>query len=1744
MLDPTRRESWRSLLEGLPADAPFRGVVHLVALDGHGAAASPPDMAEDVTRAASTALALVQGIIDARVTPSAGVWFVTRGAQVLEQDIVGRVSGELAGATLWGFGKVMSKEAAHLRPRLIDLDPGPGATAPSGLADELLFPDRETHVAWRGGARHAARLVRGGAGNARLALPDGTQWGIGSDDPEAGLAALWAKPRSGAALEPGEVRVAVEAMGLNFADMLLGMGAVPYNREMGREMYGRVLETAEDVEGLSAGDPVVGMGFGSFTPEMVTRAAMVAPAPAGFSVPALATVPICFVTAELAFEIAELSAGERVLVHAGAGGVGLAAVQLARAAGAEVFATASAPKQPYLRSLGVAHVFDSRQTGFGSAILDATGGEGVDVVLNSLTGEGFIEASLSCLGSGGRFVEISKRGIWSEEEMSASRPDIAYSILDLDDLKWSDPARVGASLSRVVTRLSAGELTPLPHTVWPLAEIRSAMEVMRGARHIGKNVLRMPPLARDSLRGDRTYLVTGGLGGIGCAVARWLAGNGAGAIVLNGRRDPDTAALEVIRELRESGADVRVEVVDVTDFAAVDDMLARIDASPAPLGGVVHSVGVLSDGVIENQTWERFEKVLWPKVLGAWHLHQATSNRDLDMFVLFSSVTGVLGNSGQANHAAANAFLDQLAAHRHALGLPGQAIAWGAWSGIGEAEEHRERIERRLAYSGTGWITPEQGIEAFDRLVRQDLTASTVTAVEWSVIAQELEIRPPFLEDLLVAPRTEDHEIEDATLFTGLLPQLRDAPAGEKENVLAAFIQRELTAVLRLASPPPTSAGFFDLGMDSLMAVELRNRLNRAFAGAYTVSNTIVFDHSSIADLARHLAKEVAALTDSPPLPEQSRPSRSRPPDRREHEGMAVVGMACRFPGAGDLSSYWEQLMAGADLITEGRPDFGSWGGPDGNSDAEHPACRWGGYVGGLDRFDARFFGIRPIDAESMDPQQRMLLETSWHALEDAGIDADGLRGGRAGVYAGMNPSEYQDLTIASGAEVGYIGTMSSFAVGRVAFALGLMGPAVPVELNCAASLVAVHEAFSALKQGEVDLAVVGGVNALLSSTFTKRLIKLDMLSPEGRCMTFDASAHGYVRGEGCGIVILKRLGDAEADGDRIWGVIRGSAVNHSGTAAGLMIPSGPAQERVIEDALSRAGIAPSDVDYLEAHGTGSKLGDSIEVQAAAAVYGRRREADRPLLMGTVKTNIGHLESAAGVAGLIKVLLSMRYGVIPKHLHFTTPNPHVDWDRLPVRVASEPTRWPLAGDRPARAGVSAFGLSGTNAHVIVEGYGPPDGGAVAARTRLGPVGPPTPVVVSAPETGDESPPDGEAHRPRTTRLLPLSAKSDGAMRDLARRYLAWVEAQEGTFGPDESAAAPLLSDMAWTAGTGRSHLRHRAAVVFADLESLRASLRALAESDGGPQPRDATNVAFVYAGEDGRWSGMVETLYASEPVVRTVLARCDAVCREERGASLLDVMFGQAGSPVHVDDPVWALPALYALQCSVAALWSSIGIRPSVVVGHGAGELAAARAADVFGLEDGFRLAAARGARMSARLETKAAGDAAGDAGPMAGGVVFERPSLALVSSVTGRAIGSDEVLDESCWLRRAREPVSYRRCAQTLADRGVEVVVEIGPPEGPGAEIASAWPDAGTEAAGHAGVAAMPLMLSSLQASRDDAGASDDGCGFIEAAAGAYEAGLPVSFAGLFAGESRRRIALPGYPFERRRYWIEPPKR
>ena len=801
----------------------------------------------------------------------------------------------------------------------------------------------------------------------------------------------------------------------------------------------------------------------------------------------------------------------------------------------------------------------------------------------------------------------------------------------------------------------------------------------------------------------------------------------------------------------------------------------------------------------------------------------------------------------------------------------------------------------------------------------------------------------------------------------------------------------------------------------------------------------------------------------------------------------------------------------------------------------------------------------------------------SWEALEDAGLAPGGLGGSRTGVYAGICGADYRDL-LDPGEDGTFdglylvTGTSASTAIGRVAFALGLEGPAIAVDTSCSSSLTAIHQAAAGLQRGEADLALAGGVNAILTTRVTRLFESGGMLAPDGRCKTFDAAADGYVRGEGCGMLVLKRLSDAERDGDPIRGVILGSAVNQDGASAGLTVPNGPAQERVIREALERAGAAPAEVDYLEAHGTGTELGDPIEVRAAAAVYGEGRPAARPLLLGAVKTNGGHLESAAGVAGVVKVLLAMRHGVIPKHLHFERPNPRLDWERLPVRVVSEATPWPGDPGRPVRAGVSSFGVSGTNAHLVLEGY--PE------------------QAQASPASGPDSPPEaGEIPlAERRRRLLPLSGKTPGALRELAGRYRGWLTEQERD--------GEALADAAWTAGVGRTHFAHRAGLVFRDLEELREQL-ARVETGAAQAAAPAGKVGFLFTGQGSQWAGMGQELYEREPVFRKVLDRCAAVFGEEaEGAptgrtGLLAVLFGEDEG---LDRTEWTQPALYALQCGLTALWAGVGVRPDAVFGHSVGELAAAQAAGAFGLEAGMRFAVRRGALMGALPEgggmaavfapeeaveaelekTNAPVQGAGlslaaengthcvVSGPLdllrplarrleERGVRTERlrtshafhsalmepvlPALGeaapapesgelampLVSDVTGDAVRTGEELDADYWVRQARAPVRFGAALRTLENLGVGAIVEVGPRPVLGPLAALAWPESG---------GGTPAVLSSLT--------EGPGASFARAVGGAYEAGLPVSFAGLFAGERRRRVALPTYPFQRERYWAK----
>ena len=529
-------------------------------------------------------------------------------------------------------------------------------------------------------------------------------------------------------------------------------------------------------------------------------------------------------------------------------------------------------------------------------------------------------------------------------------------------------------------------------------------------------------------------------------------------------------------------------------------------------------------------------------------------------------------------------------------------------------------------------------------------------------------------------------------------------------------------------------------------------------------------------------------------------------------------------------------------------------------------------------------------------------------------------------------------------------------------------------------------------------------------------MAELGMMSRSGQCSPFDASADGFVRGEGCGMIVLKRLSEAEADGDRIWGVIRGSAVNQNGASAGLTVPNGSAEERVMEAALAQTPFGGPDIDYLEAHAAGSQLGDAIEMRAVGAVYGRGREADNPLAGGFCQ--VQHRPPGAGrrvLPGLLKTALAMKHRVIPKHLHFENPNPQIDWDQFPVRVTSTQTEWPLNPQRPPRAAVSAFGISGANAHVILEGYENPSDSYDEGAGIRSLAGSPQPIPASLPESLGDMRDGGSELTEREARLLPLSGKSEGAVRDLAKRYLSWLGERADVMS-SKPEAAPTLADMAWTAGIGRSHFAHRTGLPFKDVRSLQDALRTLVEADvdaDAPPPQPATRVAFHYPGEWSQWAaGMGRKLYDTEPIARAVLDFCDSVARQARGASLLDVMFGQDGA---LDDPAWAQPAIYSLESAITALWSDIGIRPDAVLGHGLGEVSAAQAAG-----------ACSAWKTVLRLSAMARGEFAAknsDLDSLQSTLASIRPSpptAALMSGVTGELAEAAALMDISYWIRQA----------------------------------------------------------------------------------------------------------------------------
>ena len=1165
-----------------------------------------------------------------------------------------------------------------------------------------------------------------------------------------------------------------------------------------------------------------------------------------------------------------------------------------------------------------------------------------------------------------------------------------------------------------------------------------------------------------------TYLITGGLGMLGRRAAEWLTENGAGHLVLVSRRPPSESVQASIEAMESRGTQVHVKHADIGDANSIRQLMTEIKDELPPLKGIIHAAGVLRDGLLAEQSWESFAQVLAPKEIGAWTLHELTREDDLDFFILYSSAASVLGSPGQANYAMGNAFLDGLAHQRIAAGLPALSVNWGPWN---EGMAATETVTKGLARQGMTPITSDEAHLVLTQLLHSHAVQATVLDVDWSRMRERLRVQAPPLLDA-VWP-------EEAVGNVGavLLKKLREVQPGAREEVVVAHVQSELQQILSLPKPPAPETQLADLGLDSLMAVELSTRLQQQVGSDYAIPPTIAFDYPSIESLAAHLAELVKdTVSEEAPTVERT---------ETVEDAVAVIGVGCRFPGAESADAYWQLLRDGIDATSDipaNRWDLDRYFDPERKPGKMY--TRRGGFLEQIDQFDADFFGISAEEACWMDPQHRLLLETTWEAFEYAGLAPQQLPDPSVGVFMGLMSTDYAQLHEQTGRGVESFqgaGFSHSAGVGRISYLYGFEGPSVAIDSASSSSLVAVCQAVRSLLNGDCQLAVAGGVNAILSPTNTLLLSKAGMLSPDGRCKSFSAQADGFGRGEGCGVVLLKRLSDAERDGDQPLAVIRGTAVAHNGHNGGLTAPSGRSQEKMLRQALANAGLTPADVRYLEAHGTGTELGDPIELRAAASVLGKGRKPDNKLLVGSAKANIGHLEAAGGISGLIKVVLSLQHGVIPGQIHFDEPSPHIPWKQIRAEVVTETTAWPTDGRRIA--GVNALGMTGTNAHVIVEGFSP-----------------------------EEAPP-AEATPDCAQHVLTLSARTPTALRHLAERYQQWLA---------QSPSYPL-ADICYTAAVGRQHFEHRAALVVDSSEAAHAALTAIAAEQDSPaahlgQARSTVKAAWLF-GNQSPTGPITQQLYATEPTFRETIDHCEQTLQERQGLSLLAPLLGQEHPETEAAPPALGL---LALQMGLAQLWQSWGVEPDAVFGCGVGQYAAACASGVMKWQDGFALAVEANALADAIEEgvatfTESSLDTFEAYADKIDYFPADRP---LICSLSGTVVPMHQLLAGNYWRRHLVEATQLKASSQALSELACDVVLELGQP----GSVPVTLQDA---------VASPSDWISCLPAETDELAT------LRPALANLYCRGCKIDFAAVDAPWTRSKVHLPTYPFQHQRFWL-----
>ncbi|MEM7784834.1 MAG: SDR family NAD(P)-dependent oxidoreductase [Planctomycetota bacterium] len=1259
--------------------------------------------------------------------------------------------------------------------------------------------------------------------------------------------------------------------------------------------------------------------------------------------------------------------------------------------------------------------------------------------------------------------------------LAAEQPELRLRLLDLVQNELSDSKTVTAAIELTLTETASNQ-----HAIRGGQVFQPRLELSHQAKGA--------PFQSNQ---EGCYLITGGLGMLGRRLGQWLADKGAGQVVLLSRRKPDEKTLDWLSTFKSSGCEVLVQSADVGSKSEMDSLFQKFGQELKPLKGVIHAAGVLDDGLIESQSSERFEKVLRPKITGSRILDQLTRDLQLDLFVLYSSAASILGSPGQANYAMGNAFMDGLAVERKSAGLPALSINWGPLA-AGMADD--ERIVRQMKLQGITPLEIEESHSVLERMLVAQVVNATVIDADWRKMRTGPQGTVPELLKKLAGSRSKGGGGDSA-----LVVKLRSLKGAQQRELLISTLQKSLQGILSTPELPETDRPLIEMGLDSLMAVEFGTELQQMLGDQFNVGPTMLFDHPTIDAIGDYVLElvESSAETSQSFSTKSEATQNSNASNRiqeQNREDIAIVGMSCRFPGAKNHHEFWQNLLDGVDSvrdIPEGRWDVDRF-----YSAEKEPGKMYtksGGFIDDIAEFDASFFNISDQEACWIDPQHRMLLENSYLAMEDAGIPVAPLADSNVGVFMGIMGSDYAFLPSLDDDHIikGFqgAGLSHSAGVGRISYLFGFEGPSVSIDTASSSSLVAVYQAMRSLQEGNCNLALAGGVNAILVPVNSLLMSKAGLLSPDGRCKSFSKQADGFGRGEGCGVVVLKRLSDAQRDGDRVMAVIRGGAVVHNGFSTGITAPSGKAQSRVISAAVKDARIAPSDVQYLEAHGTGTEFGDAMELGAAVKVYGKGRKKENSLLVGSVKANISHLEAAGGSSGLIKTVLAIHHGVIPQQIHWNEPSQHIPWKRMPLEMVTENRPWPECDRRTA--GITALGLVGTNAHLIVSSL---DNSVSSDPDERQPV----PPAIS-----------------KRLRMLALSARCSHALQQQSKNYADFLENHPET----------NLDDFCMTLNCGRKHFEKRQAVTFSTLDEAVEKLRNIQHdpnSENGKvvngngairQPAsqiDASAKLFwIFDEFENYTNDLLGQLESEYPVIQKFLSEC----KQRRETS--EFQFDATNGLLEKNDDRGTQVSSFLLQACIAKLFESWGIQPDLVAGFGVGQYVASCVAGVMDYLDALELISAR-----ERIQDPSDLDELKQFETFADQFNFYPPNLPLICSLTGEMVATHRSLGGSYWREHLANGIQI--------DRGKSKTALLDFGDGLGLLVGD-----GDDSIERSLDKKLQLGLEKLASSEPWIHQK-----LFKILGHVYTMGQLPNFKSMNHGRGNR-LSLPTYPFQKQRYWI-----